>query len=135
MLKRRSFGASGSRKSSGGGSDRWQPKRLWVEWLETRSMLSASTLVATPNLVVTPNVTSTTPYGYTPAQIDAAYGFGLAKVGSATLTGAGQTIAIVDAYNDPNIKSDLAAFDVNSAWPPRRTFRSSTKPAAQPSRD
>ena len=26
-------------------------------------------------------------------------------------TGAGQTIAIVDAYNDPNIKSDLQVFD------------------------
>lgn len=41
----------------------------------------------------------------TPAQLSAAYGFALSPD-----TGAGQTIAIVDAYNDPNIQSDLATF-------------------------
>ena len=74
-------------------------------------MLSASTLVATPNLLINPLVTSTTPYGYTPAQVDAAYGFNSVKFGTVTGIGAGQTIAIVDAYNDPNIRSDLTAFD------------------------
>lgn len=44
--------------------------------------------------------------GYTPSQIKKAYG--LDKV---TSTGAGQTIAIVDAYGSPTIQSDLQAFD------------------------
>lgn len=43
------------------------------------------------------------PQGYQPDQIRGAYGI--------TGTGAGQTIAIVDAYDDPNIYGDLDAFD------------------------
>lgn len=43
---------------------------------------------------------------FTPAQIRHAYGFDLVAN-----QGAGQTIYIVDAYNDPNISSDLATFD------------------------
>ena len=41
-------------------------------------------------------------YGYRPSQIKAAYGI--------SGTGAGQTIAIVDAYGSPTIYQDLAAF-------------------------
>ena len=37
--------------------------------------------------------------------------------GSITGNGAGQTIAIVDAYNDPNIASDLATFDAKFGLP------------------
>src|SRR5690242_12374330 len=44
-------------------------------------------------------VSGSTPTGYTPAQIQAYLGL--------SGTGAGQTIAIVDAYHDPNIASDL----------------------------
>jgi len=81
-----------------------------LECLETRRMLSAAGTVT----VIKPsvNVLSPAAYGYspnpgpvTPAQLDAAYGI------SPAANGAGQTIAIVDAYNDPNIQSDLAAFD------------------------
>jgi PKD domain/Subtilase family len=43
--------------------------------------------------------------GLTPAQLASAYGY------SPTAGGAGQTIAIVDAYDDPSIEADLAAFD------------------------
>jgi subtilase family serine protease len=43
---------------------------------------------------------------YTPAQIRSAYGFN-----SLTANGAGQTIAIVDAYNDSHITTDLNTFD------------------------
>jgi subtilase family serine protease len=46
---------------------------------------------------------------FSPAQISQAYGLNLISN-----TGAGQTIYIVDAYNDPNIASDLATFD--SQW-------------------
>src|SRR5262245_50848550 len=53
-----------------------------------------------------------TPAGLTPAQVRHAYGFDqMAAVNGTSLTGKGQTIAIVDAYNDPYIQSDLAAFD------------------------
>ena len=48
-----------------------------------------------------------TPAGYGPTQMRAAYGFN--TLGS-TYTGVGQTIAIVDAYNDPTIVNDLGVF-------------------------
>jgi subtilase family serine protease len=48
---------------------------------------------------------------YSPQQIDSAYGINSISFSGVTGTGAGQTIAIVDAYNDPNIQSDLSAFD------------------------
>ena len=48
---------------------------------------------------------------FNPAQIRAAYGIGNISFGSVTANGAGQTIAIVDAYNDPNIISDVVSFN------------------------
>jgi subtilase family serine protease len=72
----------------------------------------ASSVVVQPDIVVlspsvSPNVT-----GYTPAQIRQAYGINQTVLPNGQpATGAGQTIAIVDAYNDPNISSDLATFD------------------------
>ena len=45
--------------------------------------------------------------GYTPGDLASAYEF------SPTATGLGQTVAIVDAYNDPNIATDLQTFDAN----------------------
>ena len=49
---------------------------------------------------------STGPTGLSPAKTRHAYGFDLI-----TNQGAGQTIGIVDAYDDPNIESDLAVFN------------------------
>ncbi len=56
----------------------------------------------------TTTITNPTPPSgaYTPAELEKAYGFS-----ALTDTGTGETIAIVDAYNDPNIQSDLATFD------------------------
>jgi len=48
---------------------------------------------------------------YTPAQIQQAYGFNKITFGGVRGDGAGQTIAIVDAFHDPNIQADLNAFD------------------------
>jgi subtilase family serine protease len=52
---------------------------------------------------------------FTPAQIRHAYGFDQITFSANGTTiagdGSGQTIAIVDAYDDPNIQSDLAHFD------------------------
>jgi hypothetical protein len=51
-------------------------------------------------------------YSITPAQMRAAYGVGsIPNFGAAAADGSGQTIALVDAYNDPTILSDLDAFD------------------------
>ncbi len=48
---------------------------------------------------------TSTPGGLAPSTVRTAYGFNLI-----TNQGAGQTIGIVDAYDDPNIESDLAVF-------------------------
>jgi hypothetical protein len=74
--------------------------RSLIEWLEPRTFLSQA--------------------GYTPAQIQDAYGFNQITNG----TGAGQTIAIVDAFNDPAILSDLGTFDsqFGLAAPPQFTI-------------
>ncbi|HZZ29214.1 MAG TPA: S53 family peptidase [Pirellulales bacterium] len=92
-------------------------RKLKIEMLEVRQVLSASTSsdLVTPNLIVVPDATTSSIRGFTPAQIKAAYSFnGITFTsGSTTVagTGAGETIAIVDAYNDPNIAADLATFD------------------------
>jgi subtilase family serine protease len=62
-------------------------------------------------LHVRPNV-SATPYGLSPATIKAVYGFST----SAT-AGAGKTIAIVDAYDDPTAEADLGVFSGQYALP------------------
>ncbi len=102
-------------------------RRLAVECLEARNLLSATSLPS--SLIVSPfaartaagagstvAITNPTIVGYTPSQIRAAYGFDqlttfATSSGSERANGAGQTIAIVDAYNDPNIAGDLAVFD------------------------
>ena len=83
-------------------------RRLGLENLEPRQLLSASGFK--PDYYLIPHASSTVS-GYTPAQIRAAYGFNNVSFGSTAADGRGQTIAIIDAYNDPNIASDLAAFD------------------------
>ncbi len=52
--------------------------------------------------------------GYTPAQIEAAYGTSALNL---TNAGSGQTIAIVDAYLSPNIQTDLSTFDAKFNLP------------------
>jgi hypothetical protein len=49
---------------------------------------------------------------FTPAQIQQAYQFD-----QVSYDGTGETIAIVDAYNDPNIQSDLDTFDTEFGLP------------------
>ena len=49
---------------------------------------------------------------YTVEQLRAAYGIGnIPTIAGSAADGTGQTIAIVDAYNDPNIVTDLDGFD------------------------
>ncbi|MEU6355741.1 S53 family peptidase [Streptomyces sp. NPDC047072] len=55
---------------------------------------------------VQPNATSDSPTGYGPSDIQSAYGL----TSAASSNGSGQTVAIVDAYDDPNAEADLATY-------------------------
>jgi subtilase family serine protease len=60
---------------------------------------------------VSPNAT---PAGYGPSTLVAAYKLDQSK-------GSGQTVAVVDAYDDPNAESDLAAYRTQYGLPPCTT--------------
>jgi subtilase family serine protease len=89
-----------------------------LEHLETRVLPS----VATPTNIVANPQGSSGPIGLTPSQISNAYGFNLSNYSGDSATGQGQTIAIIDAYNDPNIQSDLTAFDNQFSLPNPPSF-------------
>jgi hypothetical protein len=110
--------------------------RLQVEPLESRRLLSAAgptaTAITPAATVISPDrgwwggfggggfggggggVTNPTPPSgaLTPAEISKSY-----SLSASPTAGAGETIAIVDAYNDPNIKADLATFDAQYGLP------------------
>jgi hypothetical protein len=74
---------------------------------------------------------SPTPVGYTPQQIRTAYGLNNITLGGKPGDGTGQTIAIVDAYDDPSFldstdpnfsSSDLAQFDQAFGLPDPPSF-------------
>ncbi len=104
-----------------------------VEELEGRQMLSAAvsataagiavpTLinlgrVAAPGSVKPTNSPDNASAPYTPSQVQTAYGVNLISFNGIVGNGAGQTIAIVDAYNDPNIVSDTATFNTRFGLP------------------
>ncbi len=67
--------------------------------------------------------------GLTPAQVTAAYGLNAITFTSSGKTvkgdGSGETIALIEAYNDPTIASDLHTFDVAYTLPdPKLTVES-----------
>ncbi|MFF7645339.1 peptidase S8 [Streptomyces canus] len=55
---------------------------------------------------VSPKASSATPTGYGPSDLQSAYGL----TSAAANNGSGQTVAIVDAYDDPNAEADLATY-------------------------
>jgi subtilase family serine protease len=93
--------------------------------LQTMSQAAASGEAAVADLIVlhadgSPSPMSiTSASAYMPSQIQQAYGFNQIAFRNGTVlgNGAGQTIAIVDPYNDPNISSDLQAFDAQFGLP------------------
>lgn len=89
--------------------------RASVEPLEVRQLLSASTQIMHSDAIFlhpTAATVNTGVQGYSPSQISQAYAFNkITLPNSVTADGSGQTIAIVDAYNDPKITSDLGVFD------------------------
>ncbi len=102
-------------------------RRPLLEELETRTLLAASVAVPLahpavagahiqPQLLST-NTTLSVPLPFFPGDIAAAYGFDKIQLFNPHTgkfvagDGSGQTIAIVDAFDDANITSDLAIFD------------------------
>jgi subtilase family serine protease len=68
--------------------------------------VTSGTVHAARTATVTPDAaTAATPSGYGPTDLRAAYG-----LTSAAGNGSGETIAIVDAYDDPNAAKDLASY-------------------------
>jgi hypothetical protein len=74
---------------------------------------------------------------YTPAQITHAYGIDLVKFASGTIKGdgTGQTIAIVDAFDDPTILSDLQHFDATFGLPDPPSFQKAYAQGSRPAQD
>jgi hypothetical protein len=92
-----------------------------VETLEGRLLLSATAattfiLASQHSSGAKPNATAgVAPID--PAQMQAAYGVNAISFGGTAGTGAGQTIAIVDAYNDPDMISDANSFSSEFGLP------------------
>jgi hypothetical protein len=99
----------------------WKRRRGSVlEALEGRRLLSGSAaadIVVAPSITLSPAATSASPRGYTPAQVRQAYGFDSVRFNGIVGDGTGQTIAIVDAYNDPDIAGDLSVFSSTFGLP------------------
>ncbi len=100
-----------------------------LEDLESRLVLSSpapASIVATPPIemkaIIGPNGNiipdqSRTPNssGYTPQQLQDAYGVNLVTFGKVQGTGLGQTIAVIDAYNNPSFADSGTSAYVGSA--------------------
>jgi hypothetical protein len=101
-----------------------------VELLELRALLSGVAPQATsaPDLIRMVNAGSLQPQntagptGYTPAEIKQAYGFNQISFSGVAGDGTGTTIAIVDAFDDPNITNDLHQFDLAYGLPDPPSF-------------
>ena len=63
------------------------------------------------------------PTGFTPAQIRQAYGLDQISFGGTPADGRGTTIAIVTAYDSPNIAADLATFNATFGIPAPPSFQ------------
>jgi hypothetical protein len=106
--------------------------RLALEHLEERALLAgAAPLYIVEHQLAQPAY-SASPVGYTAAQVRQAYGINSISVNGIAGAGAGQTIAIIDAYDDPAFvnssspnfaSSDLHQFDVAMGLPDPPSFR------------
>jgi hypothetical protein len=79
-------------------------------------------IIAHPTGTASPDYSTATPMGLTPSQIRHAYGFDQVTFGATAGNGAGQTIAIIDAYDDPTISYDLTQFDNQFGLPAPPSF-------------
>jgi uncharacterized repeat protein (TIGR01451 family) len=98
---------------------RWRPQ---LEILEARDLPSVTAhptyVILHRNVAASPQL-GLGPTGTTPSQIRHAYGFDLITFNNGTIAGdgTGETIAIVDAFDDPNAASDLHQFDLQFNLP------------------
>jgi subtilase family serine protease len=76
----------------------------------------------------TAQVTSTTPTGLSPSAIQSVYH--LSGLSPTSKAGAGQIVAIVDAYSDPNALADLNVFNAQYGYPVLSTCSSLTQAGA-----
>ena len=97
---------------------------LGFETMEVRQVLSgcpvgfaASTILRSHAGDSAVAMATSGPTGYTPAQIRHAYGFDSVSFSGTAANGAGTTIAIVDAYDNPNVANDLKQFDLQFGLP------------------
>ena len=89
-----------------------------LDSLEVRLLLSTGPLLAQTTFELGPLGSGGPPSGaFTPAQIEQGYGFNQISFYGTVGNGSGETIAIVDAYNDPNIESDVSTFDTQFGLP------------------
>ena len=101
--------------------------RLALEQLEDRAVPSHLVTPGchlVPSGTVLPSGGSGQPAGFSPAMISQAYGFNQITFNNGTVKGdgSGQTIAIIDGYDQPNIASDLATFDSTYGLPAPPSF-------------
>lgn len=113
-----------------GSSPRMLGRRLRVERLEERAVLSAmAPLVDVENILAAPQIkplaVTSAPTGMSPATVRAAYGFNQVSYlgGSVAADGTGTTIAIINAYDHPNIENDLRVFDQAMGLPAPPRFK------------
>jgi subtilisin-like proprotein convertase family protein len=72
---------------------------------------------------VSHTATSVPSSAITPSEMTSAYGVSEITFGSVAGDGAGQTIAIIDAYNDPDAANDLQQFDLQFGLPNPPSFQ------------
>jgi subtilase family serine protease len=114
-------------------SSRAHPIRPYLEALEDRLVptLDPATGTAVPGVEliglspIAGNGGTGQPAGFSPSQISQAYGFNQIAFDNGAIQGdgSGQTIAIVDAYNQPNIAGDLQTFDSAYGLPAPPSFQ------------
>ncbi len=100
-----------------------------LECLEDRTLLTSTNFH--PTFVVSPHTgggnplspyASGSPIGYTPPQIRKAYGYDSVSIAGIIGDGAGQTVAIVDAFDWASAYADLKAFDLQFGLPDPPSF-------------
>jgi hypothetical protein len=96
---------------------RSRPLKPVIDRLERRELLASGVLLS-PMYKAIPYFSQNPPAGaFTPSQIATAYGFNKLSFNGVKGDGTGETIAIVDAQDDPNIQADLNVFDQQFSLP------------------
>lgn len=134
IITRKTLDAVEARYGIRSGRKRTESVPADIEQLERRALLSAVASVPTAHPTVeflksaaNPHATPAASGPISPSQMQTAYGFNLVSLSNGA-NGTGQTIAIVDAFDDPTVQNDLKAFDsaYGLANPPSLTVMSQT---------